>query len=404
MEGKIVKSGWVEKRSQYLKQWRRRWLMLTENELLTYKNPLANEKATFQVILSSILEAVPCEQEMSYKEFCFRITTKSRKYFIAATSDEEMCQWLNLINTASQGPHISYFTAMSKLHEKKALSEVSLISNFTKIKEILNARKQELLQKLDEDYMKYLKKVEEESDSIKVSLDNEKKNFEEFESILANTELNVNKIREVQKIPRPEINFKEFDGLSNSEIQVNIDENVITRVINFTTKVTLRNPLEFRIRRTNITRALKWRYTGERIDALTFSVSQSVSLTGVGICTPYKLGGLTSVKQFNVLKGDSTSSPVVYRHSQNVTMQYNPDESVYKVTLEAPLMLKRDTKYTVFFVIEGSHTYKCVDCNSQVAGNGVNWNFFNTNFSQDHQNNRCDTVCGPIADFYFLVS
>ena len=85
-------------------------------------------------------------------------------------------------------------------------------------------------------------------------------------------------------------------------------------------------------------------------------------------------------------------------------MQYNPEFSTFKINMESHVLIKRDTKYTVYFLIEGAHTYKCVDCLSNVEGpNRVIWTFMNSIFSQNHQSNRCDTVCGPIADFYFMI-
>ena len=84
-------------------------------------------------------------------------------------------------------------------------------------------------------------------------------------------------------------------------------------------------------------------------------------------------------------------------------MQYNPDQSTYKIVTEHPILIKKDVKYTAHFIIEGSHTYKCVDCLTNVEGaNQCVWTFFNTIFAQNYQTNRCDIVCGPIADFYYI--
>ena len=63
-------------------------------------------------------------------------------------------------------------------------------------------------------------------------------------------------------------------------------------------------------------------------------------------------------------------------------------------------MLEKGRKYSVVFSMSGSHTFKCVDCNSKVKG-VVNWSFYNTVFTKPELNNRCDVMCGPIADFYY---
>lgn len=113
---------------------------------------------------------------------------------------------------------------------------------------------------------------------------------------------------------------------------------------------------------------------------------------------------MTTIKEFQILKGNSTSANCVYRHSQKTTISYVPDQSVFKILLEAPITISKSQKYSVFLIIEGSHTYKCVDCLQTITGHSnIKWDFENTLFSQTHQNNRCDIVCGPIADFYYII-
>lgn len=140
------------------------------------------------------------------------------------------------------------------------------------------------------------------------------------------------------------------------------------------------------------------------MDTLSFSISEDIMLSAVGICTPYKFGGLTHVKDFQLIKGNSTSSPSIYKHSHKFSMQFDPDVSVSKIIMDRAVSLSKNHKYTVIFCIEGSHTFKCVDCMQGVIGPGdVKFEFENTIFGQNHQNNRCDTICGPIADFYYIV-
>ena len=82
-------------------------------------------------------------------------------------------------------------------------------------------------------------------------------------------------------------------------------------------------------------------------------------------------------------------------------MENNPENSIFKVTMEHCV---KDNKYTVYLMNEGHHTYKCVDCASSVEGpEKVVWTFLNSSFAQNHRSNRCDTVCGQIAGFYYIV-
>mmetsp|Transcript_24424 Transcript_24424/g.24145 ORF Transcript_24424/g.24145 Transcript_24424/m.24145 type:complete len:141 (-) Transcript_24424:30-452(-) len=132
-------------------------------------------------------------------------------------------------------------------------------------------------------------------------------------------------------------------------------------------------------------------------------VNRDVKITGVGICTPYKQGGSVTVKDFQIVKGKYTNSSSVYKNPSRINITYHPEHSVAKVPVVGGLKIKKLAWYSVIFCIEGDHTYKCVDCSQKVQGpDDVEWEFTNTSFHQSHQNNRCDTVCGPIADFYYM--
>ncbi|CAG9312619.1 unnamed protein product [Blepharisma stoltei] len=402
MEG-AIKTGWIEKKSHYLKKWRKRWLVLDENYLRTYKFPYQFDKSTATIRVSAITDASPYLNETS-KDFCFKISTPTRQYLISATSDVDMIGWLNLINHARKSPQVPNFSSFNCLYERKALSEVSLISSFSKFKEILNNREQELIDVLDEAYQSTIEEAKIESCHLDKILQKETESYQAFQGILSSNDSIVNKIRAIQKIPAQNLNFKKFDYIEGVDIKVSVHEENLKKVISSNIEVCWENPQEVKVRRTTITRALKWRYTGERMDSLSFSVSEDVMLTGVGICMPYKFGGLTQVKDFQVLKGNSSASAVAYKHPHKFSMQFSPDESVFKVSMERPVNLVKGNKYTVMFCIEGSHTFKCVDCMQIVVGPGnVNWEFENTVFAQNHQSNRCDTVCGPIADFYYVA-
>mmetsp|Transcript_3101 Transcript_3101/g.2812 ORF Transcript_3101/g.2812 Transcript_3101/m.2812 type:complete len:306 (+) Transcript_3101:289-1206(+) len=301
-------------------------------------------------------------------------------------------------------PKNSTILSISNFQERKALSDISLISVFSKIKEILNNREQDLSQEIDNLYENHIKIAEIEQLKINQILESETKSYEKFENIMKSNKPAVHKIRLIQAIKRNNLMFKDFDNEAETQFSFAIPDEGLKKLISSSTRVRLDNPLEDKIRRTTITRALKWRYTGERIDALTFTASEPIKLTGVGICAPYKAGGVTTVKDFQVIKGNYTGSSSVYRHPQSIVIEYNSDESVFKIVMDCPISISKNHKYTVMFCIEGSHTYKCVDCMQSVTGPGhIRWDFENTTFSQSHQNNRCDTICGPIADFYYIV-
>jgi hypothetical protein len=401
MEERVVKAGWIHKRSAYLRQWRKRWLILRESSLSTYKSKDITQNSTMYLSLNDISEAVASTLEFD-RDFCFKVVSDA-EYYMTVDSDKEMCIWLNFINHIRLGRNISAFDAPHYSREVKALSDESLITSFSSTKSIINERESEMMEELIKTYDKYRIKAEEEHKALTESLSIEIENCRIIAESLKSEASVLSKIQQIQRLTKIRQNFRPFDNINESKLQISVDSEVVSKLIRPNIRVALRSQAEMSIRRTKITRALKWRYTGNRIDALTFSVSHDIELIGVGICGPYKAGGQITVKEFQVLRGSSSNSPALYKNSGPISIKYNPDESVHILTIEDPVSVKSETKYTVSFIIDGSHTYKCVDCDSAVDAQ-VSWKFFNTTFSQNHQTNRCDTTCGPIADFHFILS
>jgi hypothetical protein len=403
METQIIKSGWVEKCSNYLKKWRKRWLVLTGVSLRTYKSESDQSKSTMNLELKLIIDTYPSVSSNS-QEFIFTIAFPSKKYNLRTSIESETLAWLNLINHTRQGNRVYSFSSPNYYHESKVLSDISLISSFTRMKEILYNREEEMLSNLDEIYQVYINKANKEYEEISNMYEKVSKNYEGISKVLNTPSDIIMKVREVQNYSKHHLNLKDFESFSVSKLMVSIPEENIEKVLKSSINVTLGNPSERMVRRTHITRALKWRYTGERIDAITFSVNRDIILTGVGVCTPYKPNRKTFIKEFHVLKGASTNGTLLYKHGQKMTMENSSEQSVYKMVIDNPVKVKKDSKYTVYIINEGAHTYKCVDCVSSIEGpEKVVWTFVNSTFAQSHQSNRCDTVCGPIADFYYIA-
>ena len=107
------------------------------------------------------------------------------------------------------------------------------------------------------------------------------------------------------------------------------------------------------------------------------------------------------VKRFFILRGKSTDAKAVYMHREHTLLAYDEGVSVMQISMNNPVILKKGTPYTAYFVIEGNPSFKCVDCSSVEVVEGVEWKFLNTDFTTGHYNNRTDVVCGPIANFQF---
>ena len=156
------------------------------------------------------------------------------------------------------------------------------------------------------------------------------------------------------------------------------------------------------INRSITTRALKWRYSGDKVDALSFSVSKDVSLTAVGICRPHNQGGQMIVRRCAVIDGKSVDARPMFEHKERTEVQYHPSSSVHKMTLSSSVALKKGRIYTVVFLIQGDSSFKCVDCSDCCSDGDLVCKFMASEFSGQLQSNHTDSVCGPLASFYFI--
>mmetsp|Transcript_31374 Transcript_31374/g.31050 ORF Transcript_31374/g.31050 Transcript_31374/m.31050 type:complete len:144 (-) Transcript_31374:455-886(-) len=143
------------------------------------------------------------------------------------------------------------------MHERKALSEVSLISSFSKLKEILYAREQELIENLDEAYQSNIEEITIENCHLEKILQKETESYENVQAVLNSTDSIVDKIRKIQRISAQNLSFKKFDYIEGIDIKTSIQEENLKKLFSGNIKVSLENPQEVSVRRTNITRALK---------------------------------------------------------------------------------------------------------------------------------------------------
>jgi hypothetical protein len=104
MEGKpieenfevIIKEGWLEKRSRFLKGWRKRWIVLTPNYLCTFKTQGKLKDPTEQILLSEFNSILPADEELN-KANTFKMMTFDREFYFAAESQESRDEWISVL-------------------------------------------------------------------------------------------------------------------------------------------------------------------------------------------------------------------------------------------------------------------------------------------------------------------
>lgn len=84
------------KRSRYIGDWRRRWVVLTGSAIAAYKNKGPNEKAT-EVLFMSDCNTVKSAEDDVHKENSFRVDTRDRVFYFVAEHAQDKESWIGHI-------------------------------------------------------------------------------------------------------------------------------------------------------------------------------------------------------------------------------------------------------------------------------------------------------------------
>ncbi|KAK6588904.1 PH domain-containing [Cryptosporidium xiaoi] len=92
----IVKQGWLYKQSRFLKDWRRRWFVLTRNYLASFKDSNSLASPTESLKLSECLTVRSADEDTN-RENAFRVDTPNRVFFLIAENPIEKEEWIGQI-------------------------------------------------------------------------------------------------------------------------------------------------------------------------------------------------------------------------------------------------------------------------------------------------------------------
>ncbi|KAI8906465.1 hypothetical protein EDD86DRAFT_61251 [Gorgonomyces haynaldii] len=93
-------ASYLKKRSERGKAWKRRWFVLRPTRLSYYKNDQEYELHNI-VRLDTIHAIGPIDAKK--KEYAFGIVCKERTYYLQASSQEEMLEWISQLKKAIKG-------------------------------------------------------------------------------------------------------------------------------------------------------------------------------------------------------------------------------------------------------------------------------------------------------------
>jgi hypothetical protein len=94
-----AKEGYLEKQSRYLKQWRRRWFVLQDSMLYSFKRKQTYDQPT-EVIDLRVYSSVKSSEDYTNRSHSFDVYSTDTVFSMVADSETEKEDWIRAIGRA----------------------------------------------------------------------------------------------------------------------------------------------------------------------------------------------------------------------------------------------------------------------------------------------------------------
>jgi len=116
----IYKEGWVYKQSKYLKEWRRRWVVLTPRLLCSFREPGNYRVTPTEQVWLKDCSSVKSAEEETRQANGFRVDSAGRIYYFYTEEHEDKEAWIGAIGRAMIRP-----TVVRSRSEEEMLNQMS---------------------------------------------------------------------------------------------------------------------------------------------------------------------------------------------------------------------------------------------------------------------------------------
>lgn len=96
---KPTKEGWLEKQSRILKRWKRRWMVLQDNMLYSFKSERDYREPTEAINLIDY-SSVKSSEDTTMRPFSFDVYSPLHNFSLVASSEVEKEDWIRAIGRA----------------------------------------------------------------------------------------------------------------------------------------------------------------------------------------------------------------------------------------------------------------------------------------------------------------
>ena len=141
-----------------------------------------------------------------------------------------------------------------------------------------------------------------------------------------------------------------------------------------------------------------------QVEAVSFTVSRTIYLVGVGIGNSFNKGKSVMVEDLQILDGINTRGDILSRVERVEMRNEDGNTKVVRVNLESPLKLSPNTDYTLRAVLKGeAGVFRGTSVSKVVSLNppGLTINFKGSSYHPDDVKNGDNLEDGPIFDLYF---
>eukprot|EP00927_Polykrikos_kofoidii_P069444 TRINITY_DN64926_c0_g1_i1.p1 TRINITY_DN64926_c0_g1~~TRINITY_DN64926_c0_g1_i1.p1 ORF type:complete len:145 (+),score=20.56 TRINITY_DN64926_c0_g1_i1:64-435(+) len=101
----ITKEGWLSKQSKFMKDWRRRWIVLTPQYICSFKQQ-GDYRNPSEVLRIRECSTVKSASEETGKDHSFRVDTPGRVFYLIAETSQEKEAWIGHIGRQMIRPNI----------------------------------------------------------------------------------------------------------------------------------------------------------------------------------------------------------------------------------------------------------------------------------------------------------
>ncbi len=118
----VRKEGWVYKESAVVRQYRKRWMVLTPEKLYSFKAERGYHQPPTEEIDLKLCGTVKSADDLTNRQYTFTVQVPERNFFLMASSDAERNEWVAAIGRATtENRRVRSYSEERDYQEQQAL-------------------------------------------------------------------------------------------------------------------------------------------------------------------------------------------------------------------------------------------------------------------------------------------